>query len=326
MSVYGVFAAVVSWLADPLALVFTASATAAAIVLVTGLVRGALHPLNRAVFRGERARAALAPRLAELRRRHPGRANAGDRRKAVRELYAQSGTSPMAGCLPMLLQIPVFFVMHQVFSAEQLDGRTNTLLREALFGAPLGAYWRDALAEGGPLGPQGLVFLGLFAVMALVARWTVLRARHAAATGFGPVLPPEDEPGAALMRRIVPLMPLMAFGTLVMAAFVPLAVGLYLLTNAAWTTAERSRLRRSWSRAEAAARRRTLDGPGRAGRAGRRRARARAEARTRPRTGARTGTGTRARARARTAAAGTDTGQQQGRHRRRHGGGGRHRR
>ncbi|MFE5541043.1 YidC/Oxa1 family membrane protein insertase [Streptomyces sp. NPDC056519] len=265
MSVYGAFAALVSLLSEPLAWLFAASATAVAIVLVTALVRSALHPLNRAVFRGERARAALAPRLAELRRRHPGRRNA-DRRKAVRALYAQSGTSPMTGCLPVLAQMPVFFVMHRVFSSERLDGKTNGLLEEALLGAPLGAHWTDALAEGGLLGRQGLVFLGLFAAMAVVARWTVLMARRAAATGFGPLLPEDDEPGAALIRRLAPLMPMMAFGTLVMAAFVPLAVGLSLLTGSAWTTAERARLRRAWTRAQAPARRRRrAGGPLRAG-------------------------------------------------------------
>ncbi|MEV6683236.1 membrane protein insertase YidC [Streptomyces erythrochromogenes] len=269
MSVYGIFADFVSWLSGALAWVFAASATAAAIVLVTVLVRAALHPLNRAVFRGERARAALAPRLAELRRLHPGRRNP-DRSKAVRELYAQSGTSPMAGCLPMLLQTPVFLVMNHAFSADRIDGQPNTLLREVLFGAPLGSHWRDVLAGDGWLSRQGLVYLGLFAAHAAVAWWTVVRARHAAATGFGPVLPAEDEPGAALIRRIVPLMPLMAFGTLVMAAFVPLAVGLYLLASTAWTTGERGRLRRRWARAGAGAvgrlrgrHRRRGGGPGR---------------------------------------------------------------
>jgi membrane protein insertase Oxa1/YidC/SpoIIIJ len=48
----------------------------AAIVVLTLLVRLALHPLVRAAVRGERARAALAPRVAELRRTHAGNVTA----------------------------------------------------------------------------------------------------------------------------------------------------------------------------------------------------------------------------------------------------------
>lgn len=253
MSVFGALAALVSWLAAPLQPVFAASATAAAIVLFTALLRSVLHPLNRRAFRGDRAKVALAPRLAELRRRYADRTRA-ERRRAARKLYAQAGTSPRAGCLPMLVQLPLLYVVHEVFSAERLNGKVNRLLTEGLLGAPLGGHWADALSEDGFLGGDGLVFLGLFAAIAVVARWSVLRARRAAAAGFGPLLPAEDEPGAAVLRRIAPLIPLMAFGTLLMAAYVPLAAGLYLLASMTWTTAERSWLQRWWTR--------TAGGPG----------------------------------------------------------------
>ncbi|MEV7613456.1 membrane protein insertase YidC [Streptomyces sp. NPDC089799] len=255
MSVFAVFALLVSRLADVLDPVFAASATAAAIVMFTVLVRVALHPLTRAAFRGERARAALAPRLAELKRRHPGPKNADRLQKAVLDLHAEAGTSPLAGCLPMLVQLPVFFVMYRVFSSGSVGGKVNGLLAEGLLGAPLGGTWGDALGDGGPFGAQGLVFLGLFAAIAAVAVWTVLRARRAMAAGKGPVLPAAgtdaDEPGAAVMRQMVKVMPLMAFGTLVTAAVVPLAAGLYLLTTTAWTAGERAWLQYRWEKKEA---------------------------------------------------------------------------
>ncbi|MEV8533451.1 membrane protein insertase YidC [Streptomyces sp. NPDC051211] len=273
MSVFAVFATFVSQLADLLEPVFAASATAAAIVVFTVLVRVALHPLTRAAFRGERARAALAPRLAELKRRYPGPKNADRLQKAVLELHAEAGTSPLAGCLPMLVQLPVFFVMYRVFSAGRLGGEVNGLLGEGLLGAPLGGRWTDALADGGVFGPQGLVFLGLFAAIAAVAGWTVLRARRAMAAGNGPAglsaavqrgrsgraglaagagASAGDEPGAALLGRMLKVMPLMAFGTLITAAFVPLAAGLYLLTTTAWTAGERAWLQYHWDKKEIA--------------------------------------------------------------------------
>ncbi|MFF5444473.1 YidC/Oxa1 family membrane protein insertase [Streptomyces sp. NPDC012888] len=246
MSVLAVLAVFVSRLADAVEPLFAASATAAAVVLFTVLVRVALHPLTRAAFRGERARAALAPRLAELKRRHPGPRNADRLQKAVQEMYAEAGTSPLAGCLPLLVQLPVFFVMYQVFSADRIGGEDNGLLTQGLFGTPLGSRWTEVLGNGGVFGPHGLVFLGLFAAIAAVAGWTVLRARRAMAAGQGPVPPAGDEPGAAVMGRMVRVMPLMAFGTLVTAAVVPLAAGLYLLTTTAWTAAERAWLQHRW--------------------------------------------------------------------------------
>jgi YidC/Oxa1 family membrane protein insertase len=49
--------------------------------------------------------------------------------------------------------------------------------------------------------------------------------------------PPADTPGAGVIR-------LLPFGTVVIAAAVPLAAGLYLLTTTAWTVIERTVLRR----------------------------------------------------------------------------------
>ena len=82
--------------------------------------------------------------------------------------------------------------------------------------------WLTAVRDGGVLGPHGLVFLGLFAVAVAVATWSFRRARHAA-----------DEVPRGL-ARVVPLLP---FGTLLTAAVVPLATGVYVVTAAAWTAA-----------------------------------------------------------------------------------------
>src|SRR5262245_35732733 len=64
----------------------------AAIVLLTVVVRVALHPLTRAAVRGERARARLAPRLAELRKRHGS--NLGRLVEETQLLYRSERVSP----------------------------------------------------------------------------------------------------------------------------------------------------------------------------------------------------------------------------------------
>ncbi|MET9292875.1 membrane protein insertase YidC [Streptomyces sp. NPDC003077] len=239
MSVFTILGGLLSRIADAIDPLFGASATAAAIVLFTLGVRAALHPLARAAARGEKARAVLAPRLAELRRKHgddPERL-----RKAAAELYAESGSSPLAGCLPTLLQLPVFFLMYHLFSAGGGD-----LLSHTLLGAPLGGRWTDALADGGVFGPHGLVYVALFALVVAVATWNFRRARAASAalpaTGGG-----EAVPGMAGLTKI---MPWLSFGTLITVAVVPLAAGLYVVTTTAWTACERALLHRDRTRIE----------------------------------------------------------------------------
>jgi YidC/Oxa1 family membrane protein insertase len=252
LSVSSLVRAALGGLAGLLDPVCGASATAAAVVVLTVCVRLALHPLARAGVRGEKARAALAPRVAELRRRH-GRDSAR-LAGALSELYAKEGSSPFAGLVPMLVQIPVFMLMYHAFSGSGGGLHTHTLL-----GAPLGANWPAALAHGGLFGARGAVYLGLFAVIAAVAAWNVRRARRAAAEAAaqavgsgggkgagavsgGAVDPTSGLPGAGVIAKYGPLL---SFTTLVTAAVLPLATALYLATTTAWSAAERAWLYRT---------------------------------------------------------------------------------
>ena len=140
-----VFASLVERLADLLQPLFGVSAAAAAIVLFTAFVRLLVHPLSRAAARGQKARTALQPRIAELRRRH-GR-DPEKLRRAVLELHTREKVSPLSGCLPSLLQVPAFFLMYHLFSSEEIGGRANGLLDHQLFAAPLGGRWADALGD-----------------------------------------------------------------------------------------------------------------------------------------------------------------------------------
>ena len=240
LSVTSVVPAALGGLAGLLGPVCGASATAAAIVLLTLCVRLALHPLARAAVRGEKARAALAPEVAALRRRY-GRDSAR-LAPALSELYAREGASPFAGLVPMLVQIPVFMLMYRAFSGSGGGLHAHTLL-----GAPLGANWPAALAHGGLFGARGAVFLGLFAVIAAVAAVNVRRARRmavaAAPAGTEDGADPTSGlPGAGVIGKYGPLL---SFTTLISAAVLPLAAGLYLATTTAWSAAERAWLYRT---------------------------------------------------------------------------------
>ena len=232
-----VFADLVQQLADLLHPLFGATAAAAAIVLFTALVRLLVHPLSRAAARGQKARAALQPKIAELRKKHAK--NPEQLQKAVLALHAEEKVSPLSGCLPSLFQLPAFFLLYHLFSNTTIGGRANELLTHQLFAAPLGERWADALGDGGVFGGAGLVYVGLFAVVAAVATFNYLRTKRTMAVD-GPlpaVADGEQMPGLGAVTRV---MPFMSFFTLVTVAIVPLAAALYVVTSTAWSAVERA--------------------------------------------------------------------------------------
>ncbi|MER6011725.1 YidC/Oxa1 family membrane protein insertase [Streptomyces bluensis] len=239
------FADLVGRLADLLQPLFHASAAAAAIVLFTALVRLLVHPLSRAAARGQRARAALQPQIAELRKKH-GK-NPERFQKALVELHTKEKVSPLSGCLPSLCQLPAFFLLYHLFSNTTIGGEANELLTHTLFAAPLGERWADALRDGGVLGAAGLVYVGLFVIVTGVAAFNFRRSQRmmAAASASAPALaagaPGEQVPGLASVMKV---MPFMSFLTLVTVAVVPLAAALYVVTSTTWSAVERAVLYR----------------------------------------------------------------------------------
>jgi YidC/Oxa1 family membrane protein insertase len=212
-------------------------AAVAAIIVFTMAVRLLLMPLSLRALRGQAAQARLAPQLVALRQRYGKQPERLQREMAA--LYKREGTSMFAGFAPLLLQWPFLSVMYLLFRSPVVGGTANTLLTHDLLGAPLGAHW---LSGAGPASAQGAVFLGLFALLAglcwLSAR--LGRLMTAQATGASPAPGAAGSPG--LLVRVLPYL------TVVIAAFAPLAAGIYLLTTLAWSLAERMLYSRSANR------------------------------------------------------------------------------
>ncbi|MFI8093300.1 YidC/Oxa1 family membrane protein insertase [Streptomyces sp. NPDC086080] len=236
-----VFASLVEQLADLLQPLFGAFAAAAAIVLFTALVRLLVHPLSRAAARGQKARVALQPRIAELRRKHAR--NPEKLQRAVLELHTREKVSPLSGCLPSLLQLPAFFLLYHLFSSETIGGRANELLGHRLFDAPLGGRWADALGDGGVFGGAGLVYVALFGVVAVVA-WFGYRLSRRMTAAQAPASAADDGQRVPGLTAVTKVMPFMSFFTLVTVAVMPLAAALYVVTSTTWSVVERSVLYR----------------------------------------------------------------------------------
>src|SRR5208337_517993 len=83
-----------------------------AILIVTVLVKVAFFPLANKSYASMAKMKALQPQMQSLRERY------GDdkvkQQQAMMELYKKEKINPVAGCLPMLIQIPVFFSLYKV--------------------------------------------------------------------------------------------------------------------------------------------------------------------------------------------------------------------
>jgi YidC/Oxa1 family membrane protein insertase len=231
-----------------------ATAAAAAVVLLTLAVRALLVPVGVSQAKAERDRARLAPRLAELQRRH--RKDPEKLQRAMRDLYAEEGTTPLAGCLPALAQAPVVGVVYALFLHAQIAGHGNELLGHTLFGAPLGASLVGSLGGGVAALPTVAVVGAIVVSIALVGELT----RRASQPGGRLAVPsagavtavapgaPQPLAGPALQTALGALQ----FMTAVIACFVPLAASLYLLVTVTWTLAQRVVLRRRYPLADLA--------------------------------------------------------------------------
>ena len=90
-----------------------------AIVVLTLVVRAVLIPLYRKQLVSQRRMQLLQPELKEIQRRYKG--DSMKVRTAQQELMRERGVNVLAGCLPLLLQLPLLFIMYSVIQ----HGLTN---------------------------------------------------------------------------------------------------------------------------------------------------------------------------------------------------------
>lgn len=86
-----------------------------AIILLTILIKAVFYPLNAKAGRSMGKMKLVGPKLKEIQERH-----AGDRVKlntAMMELYKKEKINPLGGCLPIVIQIPVFISLYWVLIA-----------------------------------------------------------------------------------------------------------------------------------------------------------------------------------------------------------------
>lgn len=95
------------------------------ILVMTIFIKLVLFPLTYKSYKSQAVMRLLQPQVKEINDKYPGQQNAMTRQQKMMALYSKAGASPMSGCLPMLLQMPILFAMFTFFpSAIELRGQS----------------------------------------------------------------------------------------------------------------------------------------------------------------------------------------------------------
>ena len=203
---------------------------ALAIISLTVVIRTALIPLFVRQIRSSRNMQLLQPQMKVLQEKY-----GHDRERLGQEtmkLYKDEGVNPMASCLPLVLQMPIFIALYQVlWQASQghaigvLSVEQSELLRNAtIFGAKLsGIFWPMTDGFGATQILCAVLVLSMTAVL-FITQLQLMRKN----------MPPEALTGQFAQQQKIMLY-VFPFMYLFMGVNIPVGVLLYWLVSNAWT-------------------------------------------------------------------------------------------
>ncbi len=193
---WGIFGLVNKWMIQPIfnLLRSTGFSYGLIIFLVTLFVKVLITPLTYKNYLSSAKMRVLKPEIEEINERMKD-ADAIKRQQAISELYAQTGVNPMAGCVPMLIQMPILLAVFRFFPS-------NIHLRHQrfLWAEDLSSY--DSIYDFGFNIPLYGDHISLFAIMMAISTYlyTKMNSGQMAQT---------QQPGMPNMNVIMYMMPFM---------------------------------------------------------------------------------------------------------------------
>ena len=169
--------------------------------LLTVIVKVAVWPTQKKSYLSSAKMRVLKPKLDELSKQYPNPDQAMQKQQAMMQVYSQYGVSPMGGCLPMLIQMPIWIAMFN-FIPNAIDLRGESFL----WASDLSAY-DDPIRWGTSLpliGNHLSLFCILFSATNLINTWISMRQQQNQFTG-------EQAQQMKMMQWMMYLMPLMFF-------------------------------------------------------------------------------------------------------------------
>lgn len=91
-----------------------------AIILLTVLIKVVLYPLTIKQINSMREMAKIQPLIKELQQKYKN--NPQELNKKTMELYKEHGVNPFGGCLPMLVQLPILWILFRVLNTYNFGG------------------------------------------------------------------------------------------------------------------------------------------------------------------------------------------------------------
>lgn len=187
------------------------------IVALTIVVRAVLIPLTYKQIKGMRALQALQPKIKELQEKYKD-----DKQRMQQEMmsfYRENKINPLASCLPLLLQLPIFFALFQLLRGSSFEQDV-----ESTGGA--GWLFISSVIEK-PQGVETLILMALFAVSMAVSMLVTMRS----------------SPSAGGKQQYMLIIAFGGIGVFFVPSF-PAGLSLYWITTNVWTVLQ------SWAAAK----------------------------------------------------------------------------
>ena len=166
------------------------------ILLMTLLIKLLISPLTIKSYKSSAKMQVIKPEVDKLNEKYPNEKDAMKKQQAMMDLYQKAGISPMGGCLPMLLQMPILFAMFRFFPAS-----IELRQQKFLWADDLSAY--DSIWDFGVNVPLLGDHLSLFALLMAVTMFIYSKMTSSQMS---------DDPNMAGMKFMsVWLMPIMMF-------------------------------------------------------------------------------------------------------------------
>ena len=172
------------------------------LLLLTLIVKALVYPATKKSYLASARMRVLKPKIDELNAKYPNKEDAMKKQQEMMQLYSQYGVSPMGGCLPMLIQMPIWIALFNfVPNAIELRGQSF------LWADDLSAYddvihWSKNIWG---IGDHLSIFCLLFCIMQIANTWISMKQQQNA------VMSPEQEQSMKMMRWMMYLMPIMFF-------------------------------------------------------------------------------------------------------------------
>ncbi|WP_298804992.1 membrane protein insertase YidC [uncultured Pseudokineococcus sp.] len=214
---------------------------ALSIVALVVVIRVVLIPLFVKQIKASRGMQIVAPEVRKIQQKYKGKTDPASRQKMTEETmaaYKKAGTNPFASCLPILLQMPIFFALFQVLNGlsaiaagdrEPIGRMTQDVAAQAeassLLGAPLSSTF---------LGSDDLVTKLVTVLLIVLMSVTTFTTQRQLMTKNMPASM-ADNPMAQQQKIIMYVLPLVFAVT---GVNFPIGVLLYWLTTNVWSMAQ----------------------------------------------------------------------------------------